>query len=96
MKILIEEGKHGNSYYDASSNHNLHKVCCRLLKERIKDGYYDNEIFIKKALDCVETQNTGATYNPKMVDKQRAYRLLLSRNNYEYEHVELEDVIEVE
>lgn len=96
MRILVEEGKNGNSYYDASDNRKLHNVCCRLLKERLSDGYYENSIFIKNALDCIETVKSGAKYNPDIVEKQIAYRLLLIRNRCEYEYVELEDVIDVD
>lgn len=40
MQILIAKEKHGDRYFDASSNEKLHKACVKLLQERLNEGYY--------------------------------------------------------
>lgn len=40
IRILIAHEKHGDRYFNASTNYELAKVSIKLLKERLKLGYY--------------------------------------------------------
>ena len=38
--ILVFTEKHGNMMYIVHNEEELHKACCNVIKERIKDGYW--------------------------------------------------------
>lgn len=44
MKILVVKEKHGDYYYDASTDELLDKTCRKILQERLKDGWYDEDV----------------------------------------------------
>lgn len=41
MKIIIFKEKHGNRYFDASTPQALDNACRKILKERLKYGWYN-------------------------------------------------------
>lgn len=40
-RLLIAKEKHGDRYFDASTDVQLTQACCKLLRERLAAGYYD-------------------------------------------------------
>ena len=40
MDILVVEEKHGNRHFDASTPEKLHAACVKILKQRLKEGWY--------------------------------------------------------
>lgn len=61
MRILIVKEKHGDYYYDVSTDELLHKVCCKILKSRLDEGWYGkNELisdtYVKDKLGLSEKE----------------------------------------
>lgn len=40
IRILVAHEHHGDRYFEATTDTQLTQVCCRLLRERLADGYY--------------------------------------------------------
>lgn len=79
-QILIHFDKHGDQYYDASTNELKYSNSLKILRRNYSSGYYgpeDNE----KLVDIMNEE-----------DGKRAYQFLLSRTDHEYERIEIQKV----
>ena len=129
MRILIENTKHGDQYYDVSTDTKLGLVCLALLRLRYEEGWYEAEkekptapdfaeSTIKSLPASMQAQATNAWERFKFAKRSydaerafldeltavleskehastlasRAYQLLCSRNDAQYEGVQTEDL----
>ena len=61
MRILVTKEKYGVYYYDVNDDVKLHKVCCKILKERLEEGWYGKEEplgfdYVKSELGLTEAE----------------------------------------
>lgn len=88
MLILIADEKHNYRYFNASTITDLDLASRKLIDERWSMDYYtDDPKAQKEAQQCV---NMVMTLDQLYENGSRAWRFLLSRTEYEYEHVCLE------
>ena len=80
MRLLIAFEKHGQRYFCVPTDQELHEVSVRLMQERIDEGWYEDKKFLARAKKAVEKPYMGT-----------AWGLLCSRNDAEYERVDLEE-----
>lgn len=79
-KILILNGKHGDSYYKAFTKEDETKSCWAIFDQHYKMGYYNFPDSHKETADRIkETKDNG------MVVK---FVRLRSSQGHEYEHIE--------
>lgn len=91
MQILVIKERHGTSYFQASTPEELDKSCKKILGEKLSGGYYDSDVDFKKSVEDII--NSAMIFCGKKRKIIRSYELLISRENYEYESVTLEEVI---
>ena len=86
-KILVVKEKHGELYYDASTNELLDKACKEILKARLEQGYYDpygkieglaeplstEGIADKRALAAIEKENKAIEERNEGVRQNNRY-----------------------
>lgn len=97
MRILIVHEKHGNRYFNATSNYELAKVSIKLLKQRFEYKYYhkDDEDY-NTIKNIVETNDLTCFKATKYREEEpKAFYYLSARAGYEYENIELVEVEEV-
>lgn len=131
MRLLVLYEKHFNRYFSVPTDKDLHKVCVKILKERLVEGWYDpgpkpeqmatefistlpqgrfrtevlkvqaeqtarlaewvkDQEFKEKVFRTIKIPVKEISWKGLMPHKVRAYGLLESRNNAEYERVSLD------
>lgn len=79
--IIVCKEKHGTNYYDAHDTESIGNTAIHILKERMKLGYYSEEINLKDIIEFNDFAN--------------AFDFLLSRDGYEYEGFEIIPIITI-
>lgn len=80
-RILFVEEKHGNRFFDASTDELLYAASLKIVRERLKRGWYYDRIYDTA---CTVDQND---------DGAAAWKFLTERNGeLEYENVRLVDL----
>ena len=79
-RILVLNEKNGNRYFYVPTDEDLERAALKIVLERNEDGYWYDERD-KQILDRILTNKNG----------KLALRFLKSRDNFEYEGVEVEE-----
>jgi len=72
-KIMIFEEKHGNRYFDVSTEELLHKVSLKMLSIRVEDGYFETEEYWVRLIENnkQKIEELGSLLDKLGVDKDR-------------------------
>ena len=87
MKLLILYGKNDPVHYHFKSEAELYSLCKKILKERLKEGYYEDDPEFKAAV--TEVIKPGyKSKNPLVY-----WNMLHSRHIMEYEDVRIVETV---
>ena len=75
--VVIFKEKHGKRVGVHETDEELHLICQKVMKERLREGWYDEDD------DDWDWLQEGLT-DPKI-----AYRFMMQHSDYEYEGIEL-------
>lgn len=95
--ILVEYGKHGETFWPASTEEEWAKSSLAILTLRFHEGYWYDKSYpdyaeIKRIVQ--EQDDSWFTYRSGRREPI-AFEMLASRNDYEYERVEYERLQEI-
>jgi hypothetical protein len=96
-RILVAHEKHGDRYFDASTDELLDAAAIFLLADRHNDGYWYPKPERGESKDWYNQMKkvVDAHTNKKPCPKGLAWSLLCQHSDGEYESVSLEDVEEL-
>ncbi len=83
-KMLVLYGKHGNDYYDISTDSLKYGASLDILMNNLKMYYFEDED--KEKAEKILSDEDG----------KAAFRFIMQRTNYEYERVEIETLVKKE
>ena len=98
MKVLICHEKHFNRYFVIPDNETLHRTCVKILKERLKEGWYEPNK-LSDVVDRLGMTEKSINSMPEGEIKKRALDMFSSYKErekiYQKEKLFLEKVKEV-
>ena len=89
MKIIMFKEKHSNRYFAFAEDELLKKIFLKILKERIKEGYFRDDYLHSKTANLLVKE--GMEVN---IHQLKAF--FQNRCDYEYEYFEIVDLEIVE
>jgi hypothetical protein len=93
MQIVVCHEKYGPIYYVVKNETDLPKICKGILKNRLNEGWYDNNLKFKQAVELIVKPKSKGL-RPSELRKRMFYQLLLQRRDHEYERVELVETLD--